>query len=318
MITTKMISVYKILKSCLLISIITSTICIQSTEAQEQKDQYMKQVKEAVIFADIGGSLHGIAFDDKGSMYVGKNGKEILKIAPDGSISPFVVVKEALGYFNYGPGDTFIYDMEFGRDQHLYVAAEDRVLKITPAGEIQILLQQKFTGTWGTCGIALDQNDNIYISFDDKILKLLPSGERSIFIDSKKIGFELYSVVGLEFDSLFSNLYVCDGYRGGTGKLIRVPIKPDGSPGGAQVIFKKNRYRPEYVCIDHSQKQIVTKGPENPEIVLLKDDLTPIMIELKNVGYEEIETIAFGQEGFSNNSIYGTGWFGGKVYRIDF
>ncbi len=304
----------------LIIAIIIITICSQSTEAQElkkPKKQYLKQVKKAFLFADIGGSLHGIAFDNRNSMYVGKNGKEILKVSPEGKISPFVVIKEAKGYYIDGPGDTFIYDMEIGKDHHLYGAAEDRILKITEFGQVFTILKQAFKGRWGACGIALDNKNNVFISFDSRVLKIQPGGENSIFIDSKKIGIGLDAVVGLEFDRTYNNLYICDGFRGGTGQLIQVPIEADGSPGKAKLIFKKKNYRPEYVCIN-SDNNIVIKGPENSNFVLLKNDLAPVIVEMENKNLGEIETIAFGKQGFKRTSVFGTDWNYGKVYRIDF
>ena len=218
-------------------TIIIVIICSQGLEAQEEKKHYLKQVKNAFLFANIGGSLHGIAFDNQNSMYVGKNGKEILKVSPEGKISPFVVIKEASGHYIDGPGDTFIYDMEFGKDRHLYVAAEDRILKISQTGQIEILLKENFKGTWGACGIELDTKGNIYVAFDNKILKILPTGQKSIFIDGNNTDFKLEAVVGLEFDATYKYLYVCDGIRGKTGKLIRIPIRANGSSGEAKIIF---------------------------------------------------------------------------------
>lgn len=58
-------------------------------------------------FAISEGIMHGLAFDGKGHMFVGRNGKDILKISPDASISVFAVIKEAEGYFIDGPGHTF-------------------------------------------------------------------------------------------------------------------------------------------------------------------------------------------------------------------
>jgi hypothetical protein len=157
----------------------------------------------------------------------------------------------------------------------------------------------------------------MFVSFDNKILKIRSNGRSSIFIDGNSIDFKLEAVVGLEFDSTMKHLYVCDGKRGGTGKLIRIPIQASGSPGIPEIIFKKNKYRPEYVSIN-KRNNIVIKGPENDSFVFLKRDLTSIIIECKNIGYAEIETIAFGKKGFNENSIYGTEWFNGKIYRIDF
>ncbi len=300
--------------SYLLIAIVMAMVGCQSVETLEPKKQYVKHVKEAVVIADIGGILHGIAFDNRNSMYVGKNGKEILKVSPEGKVSPFVVVKEASGHFGDRP---FIYDLAFGPDRHLYAAADDRILRISPTGKIKILIKEDFKGTWGACGITLDAKGNMYVAYDNKVLRIRPNGDKSIFIDGSTVNPKLVTVVGLEFDAAFNYLYVCDGRRGETGKLIRIPMKANGSPGLPEIIFEKSGYRPEYVSLDR-RGHIVTKGPENADFVLLDSNLIPTMIECKNLGYVEIETIAFGGQGFKRNAVYGTEWFKGKIYRIDF
>ena len=41
-------------------------------------------------------------------------------------------------------------------------------------------------------------------------------------------------------------------------------------------------------------------------------------MELENKNLGEIETIAFGKQGFKRTSVFGTDWNYGKIYRIDF
>ena len=36
-----------------------------------------------------------------------------------------------------------------------------------------------------------------------------------------------------------------------------------------------------------------------------------------NLGGVEIETVAFGKNGFDENTVYGTEWFNGKIYGIN-
>ena len=134
-------------------------------------------------FARSEGIMHGIAFDGKGHMFVGRNGKEILKISPDGSISLFTVIREAEGHFIEGSGHTFLYDMEFDAQGILYAAAEDRILKITENGEITPVVEKKFTGNWGACGIALDKEGTVFYTFDNKIMKITPEGSIELFLD---------------------------------------------------------------------------------------------------------------------------------------
>lgn len=83
--------------------------------------------------------------------------------------------------------------------------------------------------------------------------------------------------------------------------------KADGSPGKAKTIFQKKNYRPEYVCINSDNNSVI-KGPENSNFVLLKNDLAPVIVKLENKNLGEIETIAFGKQGFKRTSVFGTDW----------
>jgi sugar lactone lactonase YvrE len=73
----------------------------------------------------------GLAFDAAGTLYVASDKSRIDKIAPDGTLTPFVTA-----------GLNVLADMTFGRDGVLYVANEGggTVSKVTPDGAVSTFL----------------------------------------------------------------------------------------------------------------------------------------------------------------------------------
>ncbi len=264
-------------------------------------------------FVKIEGLLHGIVFDDRGHMFVGKNGKEIIKVSPDGTISLFTEIKEADGYFIEGPGHTFLYDMEFDSQGLLYAAAEDRILKIFKDGKIATLAEEKFSGNWGACGIALDQNDNIFFAYDNKIMKLTPEGKTELFLDGGQTRPSLSAIVGIEFAPDHRHLFACDG-KLGSGKLVRISISSDGSPGTVDLLYHDKKLNTEYIAFDKQYNPIV-KGPWSTSFIRVGKDGKVESLKHADIGFG-IQTIARGGRGFDQDALYGTQMPVGVIYKI--
>ena len=264
-------------------------------------------------FVKIKGLLHGIVFDNKGHMFVGRNGKEILKVSPNGSVSSFTEIKEAEGYFVEGPGQTFLYDMEFDSQGHLIAAAEDRVLKISKDGEYTTLVEKKFPGFWGTCGIALDQKDNIFYAYDNKIMKLTPEGTNELFLDGGQSSPTLKAIVGIEFATDYRHLFACDG-KLGSGKLVKIPIRSDGSPGPVELLYHDENLNTEYIAFDKDFNLII-KGPWSQSFIRVDKNGKAESLKDADIGYG-IQTITRGGQGFDQNAIYGTHMPFGVIYKI--
>ncbi|MCP4671387.1 MAG: hypothetical protein GY857_08765 [Desulfobacula sp.] len=264
-------------------------------------------------FVRIKGLLHGIVFDDKGHMLIGKNGKEILKVSPDGDVSLFTEIKEADGYFIEGPGNTFLYDMAFDSQGNLYAVVEDRILKITQDGKYITLVEKKFSGFWGVCGIALDQKNNIFYAFDNKIMKLTPEGINELFLDGGQNSPILNAVVGIEFAPDYSHLFACDG-KLGSGKLVKIPIRSDGSPGPVELLYHNENLNTEYIAFDRNFNLII-KGPWSESFIRVDKNGKAAPLKHADIGYG-IQTIARGGQGFDQNAIYGTHMPWGVIYKI--
>lgn len=264
-------------------------------------------------FVKIEGLLHGIAFDGQGHMFIGKNGKEILKVSPSGSVSRFTEIEEAEGSFIEGPGQTFLYDMEFDNQGYLYAAVEDRIVKISPDGEVLTLVKEKFSGNWGACGIALDQKGGILYAFDNKIMRLTPDGDNELFLDGGQCTPPFKAVVGIEFAPDYQHLFACDG-KLGSGKLVKIPILSDGSAGPVELLYDNERQNIEYIAID-KRSNIIIKGPWSASFIRIEKNGKAESLAHPDIGYG-IQTIAIGGKNFDQNAIYGTHMPVGVIYKI--
>ncbi len=264
-------------------------------------------------FMQINGLLHGIVFDDKGYMFVGRNGKEILKISPEGSVSLFSEIKEADGFFVEGPGQTFLYDMEFDTHGHLIAAVEDRILKFSKDGKYTTLVEKKFPGFWGTCGIALDQKNNVFFAYDNKIMKLTPEGTQELFFDGGQSTPVLKAIVGIEFTPDYRHLFACDG-KHLSGQVVKIPIRSDGNSGPIELIYQKKEFSMEYIAFDKDFNPII-KGPWSESFVRVDKNGKVDLLGHTDFGLG-IQTITRGGQGFDQNAIYGTEMFNGAIYKI--
>ena len=105
----------------------------------------------ATVFAESGANGFSVAADTKGNIYVLDTSPEyrILKITPDGVISPFAVLDSQ---YQYGRG------MAVDSFDNLYLPASQHVLKVTPDGLVNILSSLDSTAT----AVAVDYKDNVY------------------------------------------------------------------------------------------------------------------------------------------------------------
>ena len=286
---------------------------VQSSNVQKTEVTASTGSLKIEEFVRVEGLLHGIVFDGKGHMFVGKNGKEILKVSPNGSVELFTEIKEADGYYIDGPGHTFLYDMEFDSQGVLYAAVEDRILKISKEGKITILVKKEFAGNWGACGITLDQKGNIFYAFDDKIMRLTKDGENTLFFDGGQTSPPVSAVVGIEFAPDYGSLFACDG-KLGSGKLVKIPIRSDGDAGKVELLYSDEKTNTEYIAFD-KDSNFILKGPWSASFVRVDKNGKAESLNHADIGFG-IQTIAIGGKGFDQNAIFGTHMPIGVVYKI--
>ena len=82
------------------------------------------ELDSASVFYESGSQIHAITFNHNGLMYVG--GKlDVFTISPDKSFKHFLTLKESTP-------NTIIWSMVFGSGGNLFIAANDRIVKVSP------------------------------------------------------------------------------------------------------------------------------------------------------------------------------------------
>ncbi len=264
---------------------------------------------ECIAYAD--GPLHGIAADEDGTIYVGKMGTSIARLAPNGSMEDFVDLWQAGGNFS----DTYIYDLDFGPDGNLYAAARDSVLRIGRDRTVTVLIRGAFAGRYGACGIEVDANGDLYVSSANVIARFAPDLSRRVFLDGGEVpAVGDATILGMELDAERRTLYFCAKER---GRIYACPIGRDGRAGRPAVIFEDSEYGSEYIALRGGTLVAKDVGPRYFYAIGRKI-ATRVDVDNVQQKYNGIETIAFGRTAGDRNVLYGTAYDSGSLYRIPF
>lgn len=203
--------------------------------------------------------------------------------------------------------------MEFDAGGMLYAAAEDRILRISGDGAIIPIVEKKFTGNWGACGIALDKEGTVFYAYDNKIMKITAGGSGELFLDGSRTSPPLEAIVGIDFAPDYRNLFVCDG-KLEAGKLARIPMNTDGGAGSIELLYHDPKVNTEYMAFD-KDSNIIVKGPWSASFIRVKTNGQVESLKHDTIGFG-IQTIAWGGRGFDPNALFGTHMPSGIVYKI--
>lgn len=204
-----------------------STAAAESTEAKTPEITYKLGTVKDEKLMEVGGRPYCIAFGSDGVMYAAKERDEIVKITPDGKVSPFFKTDET----NSQMGVTTIWTVQMGPDGNLYVPAGDRMFKISPDGKATTLIKDPEVFP---AGVTFDSAGNFYVTSGRKIFKYTSTLEKSVFVDDgKSINMIIY--MDIKFDKDCKNLYVSN-YP--AQQLYKYPIMSDGSAGSQEIIFE--------------------------------------------------------------------------------
>ena len=266
-------------------------------------------VREAVLFCKVNFTIHGIAFDNQGLMYLG-GGKDIYTINPEKEVKHFITLNDTTE-------NTIIWSLRFGPDHALYVAAKDRVLKISPEGEQTIIIKETFPGPAGVTDVRFDQNDELLIVYDNMVEKCDSGHQRKVIIDGSQFEPPLEWIVGIEFSSDFQQMYLGDC----SGKHAYViPIL-------TKIHMHQSLSYPtnwgQYFTRDHSDNVYITSlGTESnfPDFVMFTPENRRVDIFPENrvpqYRGNHKKTIAWGKKGFDEHAIYCI--IGNSIYAYDF
>ena len=129
----------------------SADLATATNAAQEGQEMKAEEKMGAKIFTRLSGKMTsaGILFDDDQTMYVAVD-KGLFKVTPDGNVSPFCLFEDMPAIMNYCYPSPTIWDMTFDKEHNILAAAQDRILKISLAGEVTELAKEGFSGFLGT------------------------------------------------------------------------------------------------------------------------------------------------------------------------
>lgn len=209
---------------------------------------------------------------------IGPNGG-VDKVAPDGSVSPFVSAADA--------GRPFA--VAFDAVGNLYAAdtGANTIRKITPGGSVSTF---STTGLSNPRGLTFDAAGNLYASnfAGNNVLKITPAGVSSIYVDAS-VGLNL--PIGLVFDAA-GNLYVADN---GDGIIRKI------TPAGVVSVFYRDNSATSGLAIDRSGNVYASNFAGN---YILKINPNGVGSTFATAGVNGAQNLAFDSAGFLYASNY--------------
>ena len=265
----------------------------------ETEEPVYKKPGTTELFVEIG-DLHGIVIDNFGNMFVGKSGTEILKVTPDGKYSVFASISD----LDDKTENTRIYNMAVGSDGNIYIAAKDRILKMTGDGKLENYIKDQFSGEWGACDLKFDKEGNLFVVHGKMVNRYDKNLNMNLFIDGEKY---IKAAVGIEFDCSFSHLFLSDVF----GKAVLKYTLNSTDSVGKPEIYNPLRF-PEHMAADDIGNVYVTLAGGNAILKIGSDGiLENLLCEGKLI---EPWTIAMGRKGFDQESAYVVSK--GKIFKV--
>lgn len=265
------------------------------------------------VFANIKGSMGaGIFFDRKDRMLIAKKGG-IDQVTPDGTVSVFCDFSDIQSDNHYYFNSPLVWGMVTDREGNILAAAQDRILKITGDGNVTTLIADNFDGFSGASDIELDRQGNIYITNGSKIVRYDSDLKPTVFIDTDGQYITFFSI---KFDQMYNYLYVSDF---NSKAVLKYPINPDGSAGEPIILVKTYKI----TSFGSGAPLNITFGPDSCLYISL--DISSQVLRVKPNGDQELlkmdglfmnHFIAFGGEGFDENSLYFSTFEGESVFKM--
>jgi sugar lactone lactonase YvrE len=287
-----------ILRTCFWLWLFICPVFGQHTNCQN----LIESAGNAEIFlriSGVSGFIHGIVFDRRGNMYIGKDNFTVLKITADKNVSTLCTVAPALR----GPR-SHIWNMDIGPDSCLYAAAGDRIFRIALSGEVTVVKTVAITGNFGALDIRFDRRGNYYFVCDDKVYRCDSLRNASIFINGRGYFSEGTSLC---FNSDYSELYISDPP---SGTIIMYPIAADGTRGNPSVL---QSVYPHYIEFGKNNTMMCTPSTDTNGSYWI----TPAKIKKYITGDKKGGcTLKFGKGGFGDTNLYVLD-FPNIIYKID-
>ncbi|HEU0020976.1 MAG TPA: NHL repeat-containing protein [Dehalococcoidia bacterium] len=228
----------------------------------------------------------GLAADRQGNFYVGMAPTgEIVKVTPDGAVSPFSTLPS--------PGDGFMTGIAIDRTGSLFVALASFVeethgiWRVSPDGSTT----ERFSAL-DVAGLpnvpALDRRGNLFVSdsFLGLVWKIDQDGTASVWKQDAMLEGDgsgplglMVGANGIAFDNNGKNLYVANT---DLGMIVRIPVLKDGSAGEALPVLADPALKGAdgiafdvrgnlYVTVN-SQDKIATVSPQGDLSILAEGE----------------------------------------------
>jgi hypothetical protein len=180
-----------------------------------------------VVQTTAGPRIAAVAFDPRGTMFLAYEDSSIRVMRPSGRVQKYAHTHIPF----VGNGPAFLRrGMAFDSSGNLYVTDGWALYRIGSDRKATKWVE----GFRDVVDIKTDPRNNIYIAdaAAGAVYRITPSLERSLYVDCGDPIKAPDLITSIEFDRRFENLYVADRFG---GRVLRYPIRPDGTPGGPQV-----------------------------------------------------------------------------------
>jgi sugar lactone lactonase YvrE len=272
-------------------------------------------------FAKLGGNVYGSALGRDGRLYVVRDGREILRIDPDGTAVPFCRLDA-----ENSTAATRIWSLRVGPDGCFYACGMDRVLRVTPEGQVSTVLVDALQKI---ASVEFDARGQLYYVNGTQVRKYTPGVGSTLYIEcGGKVGY--VGLTDLKFDASGRNLYVT---HFNDQELLRYAIAPDGTAGPREVILdartladrmgatrpgwyaSANSVRPSWFAQD-DRGELFVSLEEIHSVLHLGADGAMTIHEIDPAIFDS--TLTFGRGAYGERTIYTPGFKDGIVHRLDF
>ena len=200
------------------------------------------------------GPITGIAVAPDGSVFVGKNGRDIYRIAPNREASRVAVIpgpwadvrlkyRQDSTYLPPEPDPfasavregTYLWNLRLGPDGLLYAAAGDRVAVFDRDGAAVRTIPLPYLGEFGVIDVAFDPAGQLYASDGTAVFRLTGGQPEEVWDAGSlaKNGLPpMAAAAGLVFSADGSRLYLADyhGFDRDQARILEFPVN-DGQLG---------------------------------------------------------------------------------------
>jgi sugar lactone lactonase YvrE len=220
----------------LICSIIFSTIITAKANHVFKIDDnhnYSGSLKCEIFLKILGNRSFGLTNDNNGNIYFttgdGSGNGVLNKISPVGSISTIASFK---GSF-IGPG------LAVDKDGFFIIPIGNNVIKVSTEGEVTTLFSTEALGIKRAINLVLDNKNNIYIIDDiaSKVYKVDSLFNTSIFIDNPSSIEKPFSLMDMNFDKDYKNVYLAESER---GRILKYSLNEDGLPDKMEILYENN------------------------------------------------------------------------------